>query len=511
MKINLFKISEGVKLDLLEALDNNGYECIEDKTIDEVYTSFYVKEKHTVNQSWLDYYKEFIGIENYKKYVESIGSDILSGVLLIENGEYLYAVVHGQAHFLVRKYCDKDFGLDLAERIIDAEGLKMKHSQTFTSLGKKDITSYTSKRAIEDSRDYGEAFSYMKCKTVDKKDWGENVDFGESARFTFGKKNKLSPLELYHLTDRIEKCLAEESKIKLPRYHKIKDKTIIDNLQKQFERYFIEFLTNVELDDYWLTGVSFNFSNEYHYSLKFRNTNLSDILESFDATTAREIIINNKDRIKGRYDLLTVVIYDENDERIASKRLRELMQVTFEIGGKYYVLYHNEWVEFSESYIEYIKNRVDEIIFEKKNHGNKNETGLIEELVRTGQYIQLHKQNVHIGKYCIEKADLMDEDNIIMIKDQHQQADLVYLIKQATTSIRLSHAGELGENIFNGRNVCLWMIVNRKRLEKLSDFKSFHLLDALNDFRQEVVNRNLTPVIWVSLKNDDKIDTDCEV
>ena len=49
---------------------------------------------------------------------------------------------YGQTHFIIRKYCDKDFGLNLAERILDPQGLKMKHSQTFTSAGKKDITSY---------------------------------------------------------------------------------------------------------------------------------------------------------------------------------------------------------------------------------------------------------------------------------------------------------------------------------------------------------------------------------
>ena len=94
----------------------------------------------------------------------------------------------------------------------------------------------------------------------------------------------------------------------------------------------------------------------------------------------------------------------------------------------------------------------------------------------------------------------MDNDNVIMIKDQRGQADLVYLIKQATTALRLTDAGEIGENIFNGRNVCLWMLVNRKQLKKLSDFKSFHLLDALNDFKREVTNKNLTPVVWISLK-----------
>lgn len=176
-----------------------------------------------------------------------------------------------------------------------------------------------------------------------------------------------------------------------------------------------------------------------------------------------------------------------------------MMQVTIEHDGKYYVFYQNSWFEFSESYVKYIEDQVDSIQFELKDATNKTETELIDELVATGQYVQLHKDNVYIGKYCIEKADLMDDNNIIMIKDQHQQADLVYLIKQATTSLRLSEAGELGENVFRGRNVCLWMLVDRKRLAKLSDFRSFHLLDALNDFKQEVTSKNLNPLIWVSL------------
>ena len=63
------------------------------------------------------------------------------------------------------------------------------------------------------------------------------------------------------------------------------------------------------------------------------------------------------------------------------------------------------------------------------------------------------------------------------------------------------NAGEIGENVFNGRSVCLWMLVNRKSLTKLSDFKSFHLLDALNDFKKAAVALNLTPEIWISLEN----------
>jgi uncharacterized protein (TIGR04141 family) len=499
LKINLFKVPKESVPDLWVDLEDNGYELEANHSTENCDMVLYLRKKHTETQSWLDYYQSMLNEETFSTYSENLGSETISGAFLIGTDFYAYVVAHGQAHFIIRKHCDKDFGLNLAERIVDPSGLKMKHSQTFTSAGKKDITSYTRKRNLEDSCEYGEAFSYVKCKTIDKKQWGETVDFGESVRFSFGKDLSLTSDELYKLTDRIDAIIQTPATIRLPRYRKVNDRVVLDYLNLKLKQHFMDFLTNVDVDDYWLTGVSFNFSNDYRYSLKIRNSDMIEILDSLDANTVRDVVAANAELVGDRHDLIRVLFYDENDEFVFYKRLKDLMQVTIEYNGKYYVLYHNEWVEFSESYVSFIEGQVDGIQFELKYAGNMNETQLIESLANSGQYTQLHKDNVYVGKYCIEKADLMDDDNIIMIKDQRGQADLVYLIKQATTSLRLSEAGEFNENIFSGRNVCLWMLVERKSLTKLSDFKSFHLLDALNDFKREVLSRNLTPVIWVSL------------
>ncbi len=499
MKINLFKIPKESVPDLSVDLEENDYEPAADKSDKNCYVVLYLKKKHSENQSWLEYYRTLLDKDTFSHYSEDLGSEAISGAFLIETSTYAYVVAHGQAHFIVRKFCDKDFGLDLAERIVDPAGLKMKHSQTFTSAGKKDITSYSHKRKLGDSCEYGEAFSYVKCKTIDKRQWGDTVDFGESARFSFGKDFLLSPDELYKLTNHIDAIIQTPATIKLPRYRKVVDKSVLEHLDQEFNQHFLDFLMDVDVDDYWLTGVSFNFSNDYRCSLKMRQIDMTDIIDSLDVNTLRNAVATHTELVGDRYDLIRVMFYDENDDLVFYKRLKDLMQVTIEYDGKYFVWFHNEWVEFSESYVSFIEEQVDSIKFELKDAGNKNETQLIESLAQSRQYTQLHKDNVYIGKYCIEKADLMDDDNIIMIKDQHGQADLVYLIKQATTSIRLSAAGEFGQNIFDGRNVCLWMLVERKTLTKLSDFKSFHLLDALNDFRREVVSKNLTPVVWVSL------------
>ena len=499
MKLNLFKVEKENAMDLVVDLEDSGYEMEANHEDEHGCVMLYLKKNHSENQGWLVYYKNLLGEDIFNHFTENLGSESVSGAFLIETDEYTYVVAHGQAHFVVRKYCDKDFGLNLAERILDESGLKMKHSQTFTSASKKDITSYTRKRKLGDSCEYGEAFSYVKCKTNNAALWGETVDFGESVRFTFGKEFNLRPTELYQLMDRITHELAKAPAVTIPRYHKVLDKDVLAYLDHEFNIHMLDFLTDVDVEDYWLTGVSFSFTNDYRYSLRFRQCDLTAILDSLDANTVRKAVEDHAEQIGDRHDLIKVRFYNEEEEYLFYRPLKSMMQVTIEHDGKYYVFYQNSWFEFSESYVKYIEDQVDSIQFELKDATNKTETELIDELVATGQYVQLHKDNVYIGKYCIEKADLMDDNNIIMIKDQHQQADLVYLIKQATTSLRLSEAGELGENVFRGRNVCLWMLVDRKRLAKLSDFRSFHLLDALNDFKQEVTSKNLNPLIWVSL------------
>lgn len=137
MKINLFKIPKDNVLDLTVDLEENGYAPETDSDTDECYFALYLRKKRSESQSWLNYYQGILNEDIYSAYADNLGSDTVSGVFLIETPAYAYAVVHGQAHYIVRKYCDTDFGLDLAERILDPEGLKMKHSKTFSAIGNR--------------------------------------------------------------------------------------------------------------------------------------------------------------------------------------------------------------------------------------------------------------------------------------------------------------------------------------------------------------------------------------
>lgn len=500
MKLNVFKILDNKKEELNSLLLNNGYNLVNDIEIENYKTKLYLYKRNASKDKWLTFYNDMISQDIREKYSKDLDGASLAGVFIIETANSIFAVSHGIAHFIVRKFAYRDFGLDLAERIADKEGLSLKHSQTFTSAGQKDITAYYKKKKIDESYDYGEAFNYVKCKTVDREKWGDVIDFGESVRFTSNKNFILSLNTIYSLIDNIEITLKKEPLMRLPRYYHVKNDDTLKILNDDLNEYFIDYFTNLNMDDLWLTGVSFNFGSDMKAVVKIERRVLVPKTENLIAEQVKDAIIANKDIINGQYDKIMVSFYDEDDNLKYRKSLKELMQVTIEKAGKYYVFFDGKWFEFSESYIKYIEDKVDEIEFMIKDDYNKNENDLIDHMVSCYNYKKLHKKIVMINhKYQIEEADLMDEKNIIMVKDQNSSSDLVFLVKQATTSVRLWKSGDLISENIDGKNICLWMLLKRKKLTKLSDLKSFHVLDALNEFKKEMNKKGLKPVIWVSL------------
>lgn len=500
MKINLFKIPLDNVLELQNSFKEKDYTLLCNKQYDKWSMELYFNQKQVSNIGWLENYKNIMDEDDYAQYAETLGSEILSGALLLKTNDCAYVISHGQAHYIIRNYCNREFGLDMAERIANKNGLKMTHSQSFTSDSKKEITSYPIVRELDDLKEFGEVYNYLKCKTVDKKFWGDTAEFGESIRFNIGVNEDSSPEVYCDLIDRIEKILQEPSRIKLPRYCKVTDEATLRDLDYRLEQNILRYITQVDADDYWMNGVSFYFSNDYKYSIQYKRHELTPIRDYIDAAYIVDVIKNNSEIINKDYSQVSIIFYNENGERKFTRKLRECSRVTIEVNNRYYVYLDKGWVEFNESYIEYIKEQIDKIKFVLKEPWGLSEDELIDKCVRDGGYKQLHKQNVYIGKYCIEKADLMDKESVIMVKKYRNTADLVYLIKQATTSLRLSDANELEQNVFKGHNVCLWMLLDRKELSKLSDLKSFHLLDALNDFKHAAANFGLIPVVWVSLE-----------
>ena len=107
MKVNVFRIENDKVGDLTVELEDNGFECEADNEDKNSYSALYLRKKHSQNRGWLEYYQQLLSEEKFAYYTENIGSESVSGLFLIQKNDYSYAFSYGQAHFIVRKYCDK--------------------------------------------------------------------------------------------------------------------------------------------------------------------------------------------------------------------------------------------------------------------------------------------------------------------------------------------------------------------------------------------------------------------
>jgi len=83
-------------------------------------------------------YKDFLGDIDQPK------NNLHFGVLLLSNENICYAISLGKSHFYLRKFCDSDFGLNMAEKIIDASNLRIKN-QNFIKARKIKLLQLTKK------------------------------------------------------------------------------------------------------------------------------------------------------------------------------------------------------------------------------------------------------------------------------------------------------------------------------------------------------------------------------
>src|SRR5690606_3923725 len=115
----------GLNLSHTEEISNLNYE-------------FYISENpDSVEIWWVEYYRRFINEQlNPSNF-------IYYGCLLIFNDDFCYAISLGKTHFYLKEYCDSEFGINLAERIIDVENMRLKNSKFYKSKKNKTITSFS--------------------------------------------------------------------------------------------------------------------------------------------------------------------------------------------------------------------------------------------------------------------------------------------------------------------------------------------------------------------------------
>jgi len=498
-KFNLYKINSEQKDSLVTKLESVGLTKTGSKIIDGFTLDFYFSTNpDEVAIWWTDVYKDFLG------NIESPKNQIYFATLLIHNNSLAYAVSLGKSHFYLKNFCDLDFGLNLAERIIDENNLKIKNSKFYKSKKNKIITTYQDGSEID--FDSGESMHYIKAKTIDETIWGKSASFGHSAQFSL----EMAPDELVDFIKNIEKTLKQTARIKLPKVVAVQDEEALKKLDGMLVDALIPADNNtsaVGVEDISLSGVDFIFSDQHQYSLYIWGIRNSQT-EKGDLTLDkfREFVTNNNIDLKEQINNIKVKVYNEHG-RDFSKPVKEFLDFVEEKDR--FCLIDGRWYQFNQSYIDFLQGEVDKIEVEKKDDVSEiNESDFNKNRVSDG-YLNCDKVLETIDKkYKVEKLDLYKDKSLIFVKIGDPRK-MNYNIDQSINAVKLIQNNQSKIKIDNTdkevTTICLWLIFDRKtRIEKLSEANSLIFHMKLADWKRTVQNAGYKPLIFISHIASDK-------
>ena len=288
------------------------------------------------------------------------GSELLlskqpKGVMTIskENG-ILYAITFGHAHFLVDKYCEREFGLSFARKMEYLE-IKTTTLSSPSSIRNKSVYSYIEQKNLE--FDSGESYAKLKAKVVlpeDFKLYKSLIEAGSSLKL---KINEESLETIISVILDVEIKLTQDDICQIPLFAKVKNEDLIEHLNISLRENIGTNFGNINFSEIEIIGTTETFNN-----------NDDEFILSYDGKKQKVELLNN-DVVeefckRNDFDFSTVVL-DINvsifrDGLVADERkIRELIDYTDE--KEKCLLYRGEWYHYNDDYLEYLSHSLSEI------------------------------------------------------------------------------------------------------------------------------------------------------
>ncbi|TAL50376.1 hypothetical protein EPN81_02905 [Patescibacteria group bacterium] len=419
------------------------------------------------------------------------------GTFLIFNESVCYAVSLGKTHFYLRPYCDTDFGLQLAERIVDQGNLKTKHSKMFGGKKNKVITTYQKGAAI----DYGsgESMHFLRAKTIDADAWGKVASFGHSVLLNL----EIEPDDLPELVERIEETLLKEPVLRLPKVMRIRDEATQKDLDKKLIDAILKPAEDADLteNDVSLSGVEFIFSEQFEYTF-YMKKGARDSSSSHELSLDRLRSFLSGNGIDLRTSLEDLRIEVKGDYRKPwSVGLKDVLDFIAPESKR--CLIDGKWHEFNQSYLDYLQEKVDEIapVFQSDVTGDEPTFNVA---MSTEGYVNCDRDlTVLDKKYRIEAADLLKDETLFFVKFGDPRK-MNYVVDQSVAAMRILKQHKKKLKIAGSdqkvKKICLWFVLDdrAKRIERLSELNSLILHMKLVDWKREVHDAGFEPMLHIS-------------
>ena len=136
---------------------------------------------------------------------------IYGAALICYREDSCFAVSYGNAHFYVSDYCDFNFGVAVAERLIDLDKVRAQQNISHGSKLSKMHMDYLEGTVL--SYRSGEIPSYIRGASLNADLWGTTINCGISAQFKWEEK----PTEIGEKLNLLNEAVKADSQISLPR------------------------------------------------------------------------------------------------------------------------------------------------------------------------------------------------------------------------------------------------------------------------------------------------------
>jgi len=442
---------------------------------------------------------------------------IYGAALVCKGLDFCYVISYGNAHFYVSRYCDYNFGLSVAERIVDLDSIKSQQNVSHGNRLSKTHFDYIRNTPI--SYGSGEIPTYVKGKSIEPDIWGEVVNCGTSAQFKWEE----SPLNIAKKLIEIDNVLKVDCAVKLPRLTPLDEKRDLEKI----EDLYLQLAKSIR--DYNPDNTPDYFSVPSFYLLGTR------IIQT-DFSRYKLTCNHRKIEIDGELSILDLKLFLENEGIDVITNIRKInIAVEYSTGQwtplksitEYmefitqdnFCLRNGKWCCFNNAYVDRVISDVSRIAF--SNHIDDSlsfsksqllkyasQAGILSDGEKQPYESYYNKQledllnatcqhpNTKLFEegynFQFEPCDLFTETELFFVKIG-EPGDFTTAIDQATVTLQKLKSSSNVVNLKDGRamspesfSFILAFDKRKSPIEKWSDINSINFLIHLSDLRNEL-------------------------
>lgn len=455
---------------------------------------------------------------------------IYGAVLICKSDTSCYVILYGNAHFYLSNYCDYNFGIKIAERLVDLNSIKAQ--QNVSHGGKLSKTHIDYLRGSNLVYRGGEIPTYIKGKSINENEWGESINCGISAQF----KWKEGPLEIGKKLKLIDDVLNNNDIVSLPRLIPLNNDTDydkIESLYKKLSKAIDEYNSDdqsgelVNVPSFYLVGTKLVQNDSIRFKLSCNHK-----YKKYDGELS---IIAIKEFIKDKEidiykDIKNIKLSVEygNDQWTNYKPLTEYLEF---VTDDNFCLRGSKWCSFNNAYLEqvmrdvskvkFINHTDDEWVYSKTDllkFANENNSIYVSQNyiqyetyynIKLANYLGakvIHPETVPIdedanNRYKYEVCDLILGKSMYFVKIG-QPSDFAYAIDQAALTLSKIQNGHGKVKLPNKTMIepnefhLVLIYENRKTIVKSwNDIYSINFLIHISDLKQSLDTMNISLII----------------